>query len=485
MTYITKNISHDDMMAAIATIGAANVDAPSVDDIFENPDGGNYTPWRMPKGIRSVLVATKVDAGRGPIISWSIPGDYTKTEKVYRMVGDTAQEVFVTDVMGTLIDCEWRPSLRGNHNEPPTNSVIAVCKDGKCLRQLPNSSTGIIGPIYEFSDDKGSRNTMPSKELTSLKWQPCTRDGLLIDLIRQGKSTATVTDKEGKQQEVAFENRGMAYMYVTHVGVHIPLTTDSDGNPVIKKTMNKEQVLANLITTERRVEGKVYKSHSTCTVYHMSELIDENGDPMEPMFLALNMSNSAMKSHYNGGYAGIARYHNAILKCKGLKAPVGRAISDEDSQLLKTINEHRFYNRISGWTTIMTLGMKEVQSGTFYSVPHFWGVDILGTPIYDGQQHATWGDARKIGSLNVDYLSDNLAAKLRYDPGTSSVLGTWDKLLKESGFTTPEEFYLDELVSTPKDYTDVSYTPVATTATVVSSGMKDYFPEEEEDDPYA
>lgn len=480
---ITKIPSLADIQAAMIQIGGERGTAvPDADDLYESSsEGKNYTPYRMPKDTRSALVANKVEPSRGPIVTWCKPGNYKEGEKIYHMVGGSLQELFPTDIIGTLIDCEIRPSRRGNEGEPATSSVIGVCRDGQCIRRLPSIATGIVGGIYEYSESADYRNTQPSKELASLKWKPVTPEGLLEDLIREGRSTATVTDNKGEKKVVGFENRGMAYMWVTHVGVRILLGTDNKtGEPIIKKTMDREEVLANLITTERRTDKKVFKSYSYLRLYHLSELVDEDGEALAPMFIALNMSNSAMKSHYNGGLAGINKYLMALLNSKGLKAPVGRVMSEDDSNMVKTINEMGFYKRASAWTTIMSLGMKEVQSGTFYSAPHFEGFDIFGSSLYEGKQHETWGDSKGISSLNVTYLSDSLRERLRYDPSTSKQLGVWEKALEESGFdVVPEEFTLASLVgrdlsstpravdsARPQKYVDV---PVSATSYFVDS----------------
>jgi len=486
MSDLTKLPSLEDLMAAVANIeGNRSSAVPDVDDLYDSAESGNYTKWRMPPNTRSALVSSKVDPARGASLSWSKPGDYKQSEKLYCMVGGNAQEVFPTDIIGTLLDVEIRPSRRGNHGEPPSSSVIGVCRDGKCMRRLPSVDTGIIGAIYEYSDRPDLRNTQPSKELASLKWKPVTPDGLLEDIIRSGRSTATVLDKDGKEEVVAFENRGMAYMYVTHIAVRTSLPSDADGNPSIPKMMNKEEALANLITTERRVDKKVYKSYSTVRLYSMSELMDENGEALSPMFLALNMSNGAMKSNYNGGLASVSRYLMSILNGKGLKAPLDRTLSEAETNTLRTINEMGFYKRPSAWTTIMSLGMKEVQPGTFYSAPHFEGFDILGSSLYEGKQHETWGDSRKINSLNVTYLSDALRDKLSYDPTTSAKVKAWDKALLDAGFESePEEFTLASLASTEvsntppanRGYTDVSYTAIS------SPSAGEYFTEGDDPD---
>ncbi len=491
MSNITKTISLEDLMAGEAALaGSRSSAAPTAEDLYDTAESSNYTKWRMPSNIRSVLVSSKVEPGRGPSLSWSLPGDYTKNEKVYRMVGDIAQEVFPTDVFGTLVGGEIRPSLRGNHGESNTDSVIGICRDGKCKRMLPNIETGIFDTVYEFNENKDLRDTQPSKVLASLKLKPVTSQGLLEDVIRSGRSTATITNKDGKEEVVSFENRGMAYMYVTHVGVRVSIPSDADGNPAIPKLMNKEEALANLITTERRVNKKVYRTYSTMKVYAMGELLNENGDPLAPMFLALNMSNGAMRGHYKGGLASITKYLTAVMNCKGLKAPVHRALSEGETNTLQGANGMGFYKRPYGWMTMMSLGMKEVQGGTFYSAPHFEGFDMFGSSLYEGKQHDTWGDSKSIPSLNVTYLSSGLRDKIYYDPSSSKALALWDKGLAEAGFDAePEEFTLASVVSSSVQsdqgarpgFTDVTYRDVSP----ASAGS--YFTEavvDDEDDLY-
>jgi hypothetical protein len=341
--------------------------------------------------------------------------------------------------------------------------VFGICKGSTCLRTLPSLDTGIVSTIYNYNENEDSKYTAPSKELASLKWKPVTPEGLLEDLIREGRSTAPITKQDGTTGIAAFENRGMCYMYLTHVGVRVSLATDKDGNPVIPKMMDKDKALQNLVATERRVNKEVYKTYSTLQVYHLSELLNEDAEPMQPFFIALNMSNGAMKSHYNGGYASVSKYYMSILNCKGLKAPLGRTLSEGESTALQAINNLGFYNRVPAWTTIVSMGQKEVQPGTFYSVPSFEGFDLFGSSCYEGKQHETWGDKSGIGSLSVSHLSDSLRARVKYDPATSSVVSQWEKALLDAGFTTPEEFPLSSLKgvgSNPPSYTNVAYTPV-------------------------
>ena len=482
---LAKTISVEDLEKAMATIGASNTAVPSVDELYETSQSKDYVGWTMPV-ISSALVANKVEAN-GPGITWSVPGDYKKNVELYVNVGGRPQKIIPTDLYGIVVGGEMRPSRRGNEGEPATLSVVGVCnKDtGKCLRQLPNINTGLVDSIYEYSESEDGRNTKPSKPLASLKWKPVTPEGLLEDLIRDGRSTATVVNKKGQESVAVVENRGMCYLWLTHVAVRTQLASDADGNPKITKMQNREEVMANLITTKRRVNKKVHTSYSFIRLYHMSELMDEEGNPMQPMFLALNMSNSAMKSHYNGGLASFYRYIRSIMDCKGLKAPADRTLSEDEAKVLRAMNDSSFYRNPFAWTTMMALGDKDVKEGTRYSMPHFEGFGPTGNSLSEGREHDDWGDSRGIGSLNVTYLAPNLRERLRFDPTTAAtVVNQWNKLLEEAGFTSPEEFYLDEMVSIPKDYTDVPYTPVTTTATVVS-GSKNYFPEEEEDDPYA
>jgi hypothetical protein len=492
MSNITKAISLEDLMAGEAALaGSRNSAAPTAEDLYDTAESSSYTKWRMPTNIRSVLVSSKVEPGRVASLSWSLPGDYKQNEKVYRMVGDVAQEVFPTDVIGILVDAEIRPSLRGNHGESTTDSVIGICRDGKCKRQLPNMNTGIFDTVYEFNESKDLRDTQPSKTLASLRWKPVTTQGLLEDVIRSGKSTSTITNKEGKEEVVSFDNRGMAYMYVTHVGVRVNIPSDTDGNPSIPKLMNKEEALANLITTERRVAKKVYKTYSTMKVYHMGELINENGEPLAPMFLALNMSNGAMRGHYKGGLASISKYLWSVLNCKGLKAPVHRALSEGETTILQGANGMGFYKRPSGWMTMMSLGMKEVQGGTFFSAPHFEGFDMFGSSLYEGKQHDTWGDSKNISSLNVTYLSSGLRDKVCYDPSSSKALALWDKGLAEAGFDAePEEFTLASVISSSTQgeqnarpgFTDVTYTNVSPAS--AGSYFTEAVVDDDEDDLY-
>jgi len=483
---LAKTISMEDLEMAMVSIGASNTAVPSVDELYETAQSKDYVGWTMPV-ISSALLAQKVDAN-GPGVTWSVPGDYKKNVELYVNDGGRPQKIIPTDLYGIVVGGEMRPSRRGNEGETATLSVVGVCnKDtGKCLRQLPNINTGLVDTIYEYSESEDGRNTKPSKPLASLKWQPVTPEGLLVDLIRDGRSTATVVDKKGKESVAVVENRGMCYMWVTYVAVRTQLATDADGGPKITKMQNREEVMANLITTKRRVNKKVHTSYSFIRLYHMSELMDEEGNPMQPMFLALNMSNSAMKSHYNGGLASFYRYIRAIMDCKGLKAPADRTLSEDEAKVLRAMNESGFYRNPFAWTTMMALGDKDVKEGTRYSMPHFEGFGPTGNSLSEGREHDDWGDSRGIGSLNVTYLAPNLRERLRFDPTTAAtVVNQWNKLLEEAGFTPPEEFYLDELVSIPKDYTDVPYTPVTSTATVVSPGMKDYFPEEVDDEDNA
>jgi hypothetical protein len=353
-------------------------------------------------------------------------------------------------------------------------------------------NTGIFDTIYEFNENKDLRDTQPNKVLASLKWKPVTTQGLLEDVIRSGKSTTTITNKEGKEEEVSFDNRGMCYMYVTHVGVRVSIPSDADGNPTIPKLMNKEETLSNLVTTERRVNKKVYKSYSTMKVYAMGELLNENGEPLTAMFLALNMSNGAMRGYYKGGLASISKYLTAVMNCKGLKAPVHRALSESETQTLQGANGMGFYKRPPGWMTMMSLGMKEVQGGTFYSAPHFEGFDMFGSSLYEGKQHDTWGDSKSISSLNVTYLSSGLRDKVYYDPSSSKALALWDKGLAEAGFDAePEEFTLASVVSnstqeggqsTRPGFTDVTYTNVSPAS--AGSYFAEAVVDDDEDDLY-
>jgi len=481
-TNLTSLFSLDDMMAAMANIeGVRDTPAPTADDLYESSGGNSYTKWRMPTDTRTALVANKVDVSRGPSISLSKPGNYKETEKMYSVVNGTPTEVFPTTLVGVMINVEVRPSRQGNSGEGTASSVIGICRGNECIRRLPSNETGLFANVYEFNENKDSRNTAPSKQLTSLKWKPVTSEGVLLeDLIRDGKSTAMVLNKEGKEVVASYDNRGMAYMYLTHVGVSVKLASDAKGEPIIPKMMNKEEAMQNLVTTERRVDKKVFKSYSTLRLYPLNELMDEDGTPLDAMFVGLNMSNSAMKSAYNEGLAGVTHLLTALLNCQGLKAPLGRTLSEADGTILRTINDMEFYKRLSAWTTVMTLGMKKVQESTFYSVPHFEAFDVFGTSIYDGYQHKTWADARNGSSLNVTYYSDYLRERVKYNPATSVKVGLWDKSVLEAGFDAePEKFLLSDLapevIPTPrKGYTDVSYR--------VAPAAEEYLVEADEDE---
>lgn len=502
---ITPSVSLEALMQAVSNISAARTtDAPELDDLYESSQGGGYTKWRMPPNTRSALVTTMVQAGSTPAIAWSEPGDYRKTQKVYRMVGDQPEEVKPTDIFGVLVGCETRLSRKGNHGEPTASYVVGVCKDGKCIKRLPSLETGIVGGSpYEYSDREDSKNTLPSKNLVSMRWKPVVMPEamLLEDLIRTGRSTAQILTEEGKEVTAVYENRGMAYMWVTHVGVSINIQSDEEGNPKLTKLQQprKEQILANLVTTKRRVDKKVVTSYTSMEVVDMNELLDENGEPIGPTFLALNMSQGGMRSYYLGGLASIDRYVNPIMGNKtGLRPPANRTLSEDEVKLLRTINDTGFYKQVSSWTTWLRLGMKEVKGGTFYSMPDWTGISILGEPPNVGKEYDDWGDKSGINGLNVHYLSPALAARLKYDPSTSTALGKWEKALQEAGFdSTPEEFTLASLA--PKggdtDYTDVSFTPISSPrpgyAGKVAVSDSEYFAEEvtydevEADDPFA
>jgi hypothetical protein len=482
--------SMQDLMQAMADIGSSRAAIPSIEDLYDTQDGiGGYTKWRMPPDIRSALVSQKVEAGRGPVLSWTRPGgDYKSVEKLYVKTAVGSQELFVTDVAGIIIDCEVRPSLRGNDGEGPSNSVIGVCKDGHCVRTLPSIATGgVIGNIYQYSDVEGARYRTPSKELTSLKWQFLTKEGLLKDLILNGQSTAEVLDKSGNTITAGFDNRGMLYMYVTHVGVRTLIPSDADGNPSVPKVMNKEQALQNLITIERRINKKVFKSYASLHMYPVHELYNEDDESLKPFFLALNMSNGAMKGFYSGGMCTISRYLSSISRCKGIKVPTGRNIPEDLISTCKLMNDtesshNPIYRNPSAWTTLLTLGVKEVQPGTYYSVPHFEGFDpLFGSSIYDGSQNDSWGDQRGINGTNVTYLSEGLRQALRYNFSNTSKVSEWDTLLTEAGFTKPEEFPLSSMAqhtSAPTTQAngvlDVSYSSV--------TPVGEYFVEAETDD---
>jgi hypothetical protein len=211
---LSKTPSLDDLMAALQNIeGSRSTPAPSMEDLFDTAEGGDYTKWRMPPNTPSALVSTKVEAARGPSVSWCKPGDYKTPQKIYVKNGGTPVEVFPTDLIGTVVGCEVRPYRRGNHGEPPTSSVFGICKGGTCLRTLPSLETGILSTIYEYSDNEDSKYTTPSKELGTLKWTPVTPEGLLVDMIREGRSTAPIIKQDGTPGIAAFENRGMCYAY--------------------------------------------------------------------------------------------------------------------------------------------------------------------------------------------------------------------------------------------------------------------------------
>ena len=436
--------SSADLLAAMASIESSRSNIPTKEDLYDTNSGAGFTKWRMPN-ISSVLASNKLSGV--PTLLWSIPGDYSKTQKLYRIVNGTAQEVLPTGVVGILIDLELRPSLPSNPGTPSL-SVIGVCHQGKCTKRLPNLSTGVFPDIYNYSDRPELRYKEPSKALARLKYKPVTSQGLLEDLIKSGRSTGTIIDKkDNKEKEVAFNNRGMAYMYVTAIKVDTALATDSDGNPVITKVMNKAEVMANLVTTERRVEGKVYRSYTYSQIIPMSDVLNEDGEPIGNKFLAINMSNGAMKGNYKGGYANICKYVSTIQSGKAMKAPLARTLTEDEAKTLHSINERGLYKQPLWWLTVMTLVPKEVRAGTFYSVPHFEGFNPFGSSCYEGMQHETWADAYKGSSLNVSYPSEGVRDKLQYSFSTiSECLKLWDAALIEAGFPEKaEEFTLESV----------------------------------------